>query len=90
MRQRMSVPANFQIASREASTATKMQRLVIQNETLLTSEGLRYPRRDRRSCESDKIVFPRLAVVRLLAGEMILDKKRNNEKTRGANAKTTS
>jgi len=81
----MSVPANFQIASREASTATRMHRLVIQNETLLTREGLRYPRRDRRSCESDKMIFPRLAVVRLMAGGMILDKNGLNEKTRGLN-----
>jgi hypothetical protein len=37
----MSVPANFQMASREASTATRMQALVIQKEKLLTFLGFK-------------------------------------------------
>ena len=41
VRQSMSVPANFQIANSEASTATRIQTLVIQKETLLTRLGLR-------------------------------------------------
>ena len=41
VRQRISVPANFQIASSEASTATRMQALVIQKETLLTKLGFK-------------------------------------------------
>ena len=41
VRQRMSVPANFQIANSEANTATRIQRLVIQKETLLTRLGFR-------------------------------------------------
>jgi hypothetical protein len=44
VRQRISVPANFQIANSEASTATKMHALVIQKEILLTRLGLRKPR----------------------------------------------
>jgi len=35
------MPANFQIANSEANTATSMQALVIQKETLLTRLGLR-------------------------------------------------
>jgi hypothetical protein len=49
----MSVPANFQIASSEASTATRMQALVIQNAILRTMLGFRKP---RRGLCSDKLV----------------------------------
>ena len=45
VRQRISVPAKFQIASSEASTATRMHKLVTQKETLLTRLGLIKPRR---------------------------------------------
>ena len=41
VRQRISVPANFQIASSDASTATRMHALVIQKEMLLTRLGFR-------------------------------------------------
>lgn len=41
VRQRMSVPANFQMASSDASTATRMHALVIQKETLLTKLGFK-------------------------------------------------
>lgn len=57
VRQRMSVPANFQIASSEASTATRMQALVIQNEILLTKLGFKKPR-DWRCSELAKAIAP--------------------------------
>src|SRR5438132_4156397 len=41
---RTSVPAKFQIARSEATTATTMQALVIQNANLVTTRGLRKPR----------------------------------------------
>jgi hypothetical protein len=53
VRQRMSVPAKFQIASSEASTATRMHRLVIQKQILLTRLGLRKPRRVWHCSELD-------------------------------------
>jgi hypothetical protein len=40
----MSVPANLQIARSEASTATRMQALVIQNEIPRTISGFKKPR----------------------------------------------
>src|SRR5207248_1657098 len=43
VRQRISLPANFQIASRQATTATRMQVLVVQNEIALTTSGFRKP-----------------------------------------------
>lgn len=44
VRHRISVPVNCQIARREATTATRIQALVVQKETLLTNAGLRNPR----------------------------------------------
>ncbi len=43
VRQSTSVPAKFQIASRQATTATRMQALVVQKEILVTMRGLRKP-----------------------------------------------
>ena len=55
MRQRISVPANFQIASKAESTATRMQPLVVQNEMLRTISGFRKPRFFLRGCELSKL-----------------------------------
>lgn len=44
VRQRMSVPANFQMASRAANTATRMQALVIQNDSPRTISEFKKPR----------------------------------------------
>lgn len=43
VRQRTSVPAKFQIAKRQATTATRMQALVVQKEICVTTRGLRKP-----------------------------------------------
>ena len=44
VRHSTSVPVNCQIASRHATTATKMQQLVVQKEIFVTTCGLRNPR----------------------------------------------
>src|SRR5947199_9104123 len=44
VRHSTSVPANFQMASRQETTATTMHALVVQKETLVTTRGLRNPR----------------------------------------------
>src|SRR5207237_765964 len=44
VRHNTSVPAKFQMASSEATTATTMQALVIQKANLVTTRGLRKPR----------------------------------------------
>jgi hypothetical protein len=44
VRHSTSVPVNCQIASRHATTATRMQPLVVQNEIFVTTRGLRKPR----------------------------------------------
>ncbi|MDX6384387.1 MAG: hypothetical protein QOK48_1960 [Blastocatellia bacterium] len=46
VRHRTSVPAKFQIASRQATTATRIHPLVVQNEILVTIRGLRKPLRN--------------------------------------------
>ena len=56
VRQRISVPANFQIARSAESTATKMQALVVQKEMLLTISGFRKPRLFRCGCEFSKSI----------------------------------
>jgi hypothetical protein len=43
VRHKTSVPAKFQIASRQATTATRMHALVVQNEIFVTMRGLRKP-----------------------------------------------
>lgn len=43
VRHKTSVPAKFQIASRQATTATRMHALVVQKEILVTIRGLRKP-----------------------------------------------
>lgn len=55
MRHKMSVPVNFQMASNEATTATRMQALVVQNEMVLTNSGFRKPRRVGRGWASGKV-----------------------------------
>lgn len=44
VRQSTSVPAKFQMASRQATTATRMQALVVQKEILVTILGFKKPR----------------------------------------------
>lgn len=44
VRHNTSVPAKFQMASSEATTATTMQALVTQKASLVTNLGLRKPR----------------------------------------------
>src|SRR5262245_41388254 len=44
VRHRMSVPVNSQIASRQATTATRIHRLVVQKANPLTLSGFRKPR----------------------------------------------
>ena len=44
VRHKTSVPAKFQMASNEATTAITMQALVIQKANLVTTRGLRKPR----------------------------------------------
>jgi hypothetical protein len=44
VRHSTSVPAKFQIAKREATTATTMHALVIQKASFVTTRGLRKPR----------------------------------------------
>src|SRR4051794_35870864 len=44
VRHRMSVPVNSQIASRQATTATRIHRLVVQKASPLTLSGFRKPR----------------------------------------------
>src|SRR5690242_4310795 len=44
VRQSTSVPVNCQIASRHATTDTRMQPLVVQKEIFVTTRGLRKPR----------------------------------------------
>jgi hypothetical protein len=43
VRHSTSVPAKFQIASRQATIATKMQALVVQKDIFVTMRGLRKP-----------------------------------------------
>src|ERR1041385_3384652 len=43
VRHSTSVPVNCQIAKRHATTATRMQPLVVQNEIFVTTRGLRKP-----------------------------------------------
>src|SRR6266849_6051533 len=43
VRHNTSVPAKFQIASRQATTATRMQALVVQKDIFVTMRGLRKP-----------------------------------------------
>src|SRR6266576_4123932 len=43
VRHSTSVPAKFQIASRQATTATRMQALVVQKDNFVTMRGLRKP-----------------------------------------------
>src|SRR5260370_39374198 len=43
VRHKTSVPAKFQIASKQATTATRMQALVVQKEIFVTRRGLRKP-----------------------------------------------
>ena len=43
VRQSTSVPAKFQMASRQATTATRMQALVVQKEILVTILGFKKP-----------------------------------------------
>ncbi len=43
VRQSTSVPAKFQMASRQATTATRMHALVVQKDILVTMRGLRKP-----------------------------------------------
>ena len=43
VRHSTSVPAKFQIASRQATTATRMQALVVQKDIFVTMRGLRKP-----------------------------------------------
>ena len=43
VRQSTSVPAKFQIASRQATIATRMQALVVQKDIFVTMRGLRKP-----------------------------------------------
>src|ERR1700686_3740559 len=45
VRHRTSVPAKFQMASRQATTATRMHALVVQKEIFVTMRGLRKPLR---------------------------------------------
>ncbi len=52
VRHKISLPANFQIASRQATTATRMQVLVVQNEIALTTSGFRKPLRILRPSNS--------------------------------------
>ena len=43
VRHRTSVPAKFQMASRQATTATKMHALVVQKDIFVTMRGFRKP-----------------------------------------------
>ena len=43
VRHSTSVPAKFQMASRQATTATRMHALVVQKEIFVTMRGLRKP-----------------------------------------------
>ena len=43
VRQSTSVPAKFQMAKRHATTATRMQALVVQKEILVTILGFKNP-----------------------------------------------
>ncbi len=43
VRHKTSVPAKFQIASRQATTATRMHALVVQKDILMTIRGFRKP-----------------------------------------------
>jgi hypothetical protein len=43
VRQSTSVPAKFQIASRQATIATRMQALVVQKDIFVTMRGFRKP-----------------------------------------------
>jgi hypothetical protein len=59
VRQSTSVPAKFHIASRQATTATRIQALVVQKESFVTARGLRKPLLDLRCfgfCESMMMV----------------------------------
>ncbi len=76
VRQRMSVPAKFQIASSDARTATRMHALVIQKEILLTLLGLMKPRRGWRCSESDKSL-PRCTAI--LDNKKVLEKSRSHQ-----------
>ena len=58
VRQRMSVPANFQMANNAERTATRMQPLVVQKEMLLTISGFKKPRFFLRGCEFSKATPP--------------------------------
>src|SRR5262245_63876660 len=51
VRHRISVPVNSQIASRQATTATRIHMLVVQKASPLTSWGFRKPRLVRRRVE---------------------------------------
>src|SRR5437879_2904676 len=63
VRHKTSVPVNSQIASRQATTATKMQTVVVQNATRLTANGFRYPRFLFRCSASVKICSNSCALV---------------------------
>ena len=84
VRHRISVPAKFQIASSAESTATRMHRLVIQKEILLTMLGLRNPRRGGRCSELDNY-FSSGSGSFTLDAELILDNKTVLEKSRVIN-----
>src|SRR5438270_685540 len=63
VRHKTSVPVNSQIASRQATTATKMQTVVVQNATRLTANGFKYPRFLFRCSASAKICSSGCALV---------------------------
>lgn len=57
VRHNTSAPAKFQIASRQATTATRMHPLVVQKEILVTIRGLRKPLRNFFSGSNEIISF---------------------------------